>query len=88
MEYLELRNKIINVLKEWSKPTSSFDAMWHGYSRLYEEVGCFDEKIIKKQMKQLIDEGLVIHLPTFTEEGIVCGSGLYWKKLVESELRV
>jgi len=80
---------ILDILAEWHDH-GYFDGVWYGYNTLHDEIltrSGVDYKMnnIKYAMKKLRREDAVSLQPTYTEEGIICGSGYF---ITEAMLKV
>ncbi len=68
---------ILEVLGEWRD--TYFSEFWYGYNALSDETG-IPIKELKKQIKTLAKNGMVVHKPTYDlDTGLVNGSGWFLK---------
>lgn len=72
----EVRQKVLDILKEWGKSDSRCDGYWYGYSKL-QQITKLSYVKLQLMLKQLEKEGLVERKETYNDDGKLSGSGWF-----------
>lgn len=75
--FIPLDTIVRQKIEEWSNDChSGLDGVWYGYFALSDETGIPINEL-KKICKKLRTNGTIKLMPTYNEDGVICGSGYF-----------
>ncbi len=73
--------RVLEILDEWS---SEDDGFWHGYSQLHDELwDRYEIKVTDRRLRAIMSklryDGIIEYGPTYDQDGMVSGSGYFFR---------